>query len=230
VKYQAVIFDLFGTLIDILSPEENRRTLYEMASILNAPDDEFHNMWGQIGEKRFTGVFKNLEEILRYICSELKIPAKEKKFKLARDIRLKLYSRALKPKREILTMLSQLKSEGYRIGIISNCSIEPAEIWTTTDFALLIDTVIFSSVAGIQKPDPRIYRLAVNTMSVKPEDCLYIDDNDTNLTTSGEVGLHPVLFHKPRKENSNIINDKPNGKDWHGPVISSLQEVINLLK
>ena len=40
----------------------------------------------------------------------------------------------------------------------------------------LFDHVIESSKAGIRKPNPRIYQMMCETLDVKPEACVYLDD------------------------------------------------------
>jgi putative hydrolase of the HAD superfamily len=229
-KYQAVIFDLFGTLVDIFSRQEYESTLAEMVSILNTPYDAFHDIWVQTAKKRATGVFRNLEENLEYICNELTLSVSDGQLKLARDVRFAYVTRCLTPKREAIKVLSSLKSAGYSIGLISNCSTEPPVIWPQTAFAPLIDVAIFSSTAGIQKPDPRIYHMAATKLSTKPEKCLYIGDGDSNeLPGAAQVGMHPVLIRNPDEVSSEIIRDNVKAADWHGTIISSLTEALGLL-
>lgn len=57
MKYTAVIFDLFGTLVEYLSDQEYRSVLGRMASMLSAPADKFIQLWHDTGNKRMLGVF-----------------------------------------------------------------------------------------------------------------------------------------------------------------------------
>jgi len=41
MKYEAVIFDLFGTLVDMFSFAKHQRVLSEMAATVSAPPDNF---------------------------------------------------------------------------------------------------------------------------------------------------------------------------------------------
>jgi putative hydrolase of the HAD superfamily len=231
LKYKAVIFDLFGTLVDVFSRQEYERVLAEMVSILKAPYDEFYKIWLQTANQRSTGVFRNLEENIEFICRELKISVSDSQLKLARQVRLNFVVRALKPKKDAIKVLSYLKSEGCRTGLISNCSTEPPFLWQDTPFAPLIDVAIFSSTAGLQKPDPRIYHMATEHLSVEPEYCLYIGDGDSHeLTGALKVGMHPVLIRNPGENGIDVIRVNAEVEKWDGPVISSLKEVLNLLK
>jgi len=49
-----------------------------------------------------------------------------------------------------------------------------------------------------EKPDPRIYHLALERLKVKPQDCLYVGDGSSHeLTGARKVGMHPVQIHVP---------------------------------
>ena len=67
MKYTAVIFDLFGTLVDFGPVGEYERNLAEMAEVLSTPLNGFQRSWTDSYRFRFTGEHKNPEENLRYI-------------------------------------------------------------------------------------------------------------------------------------------------------------------
>ena len=230
MKYKAVIFDLFGTLVEIFSRQEYENTLAEMVSILKAPYDEFYKIWIQTADQRSIGVFRNLEENIEYICRELKISISDNQLKLARQVRFNFVAHSLTPKKDAIEVLSHLKSKGCRTGLISNCSTVPPIIWPDTPFAPLIDVAVFSSSVGLQKPDPHIYHLATKRLSVKPENCLYIGDGDSHeLTGALNVGMNPVLIRNPDEDSANVLRVNPETEKWNGLIISSLKEVLNLI-
>ena len=51
------------------------------------------------------------------------------------------------------------------------------------------DHVIESSKAGVRKPDPRIYQMMCEALSVSPETCIYLDDLGINLKPAREMGM-----------------------------------------
>jgi len=230
MKYQAVIFDLFGTLVNIFSRSEYEKTLAEMAAILKAPYSEFEKVWYRTAGERATGEFRTLEENIKYIGRELKITVSEKQKKRACQARYKLFASFLTPKPDAIEILLKLKADGYKIGLISNCSHEAPIIWPDTPFAPLFDAAIFSSTAGLQKPDPRIYQLALQKLAVKPEECLYIGDGDGNeLTGAAQVGMRPVLLRNPGEDKQKVMRYSYQGDTWDGAVITSLREVLDLV-
>jgi putative hydrolase of the HAD superfamily len=232
MKYKAVIFDLFGTLVDIFSLREYEAILEKMAAYLKAPYADFHNVWMQTAKMRTTGTLTTLEENLKYICQELKISVSPKQLEAARHVRFNYVKRALKPRKDAIKTLSRLKADGFKIGLISNCSTEPPIIWPNTPFAPYFNVAIFSSVACLLKPDPRIFKIATKQLNVTPQKCLYVGDGgDKELAAAASVGMTPVLIRATHEDSSDALRPNDEGiKDFTGIRITSLKEVLNLVK
>jgi putative hydrolase of the HAD superfamily len=231
MKYKAVIFDLFGTLVDCYDLVGYHSALRETSSILKIQHNDFIKLWKDTDTKRATGVFKTLEENLEYICRELNVPVKKFDINLAKMVRYDYISLCLAPRRYAIETLSQIKEDGYKIGLISNCSTETPAIWPHTPFAPFFDAAVFSSVAGLQKPDPAIYKLAAAQLQVEPSDCLYVGDGDDHeLTGAAAAGMHPVLISVPVEEGADpIMRSEDKVDDYACPVIPSLPEVLDIL-
>jgi len=56
----------------------------------------------------------------------------------------------------------------------------------------LFDHVIESAKIGLRKPDPRIYRMMVDTLGVDPASCVYLDDLGVNLKPAREMGMTTI--------------------------------------
>jgi putative hydrolase of the HAD superfamily len=134
----------------------------------------------------------------------------------------------LQPRPDALKTLGFLRANGYKVGLISDCSSEVPTAWKDTSLAPLIDVSIFSCVAGVKKPDPRIYRMALERLGVEARDCLYIGDGSSReLSGAQEVGMHPVLIRIPHEMTADAY--RMDEEEWQGPAISSLSEVVGLL-
>jgi len=57
---------------------------------------------------------------------------------------------------------------------------------------VLFDHVIESAKIGLRKPDPRIYRMMVETLKVDPRKCVYLDDLGVNLKPAREMGMTTI--------------------------------------
>jgi len=56
----------------------------------------------------------------------------------------------------------------------------------------LFEVVIESSVVGLRKPDPRIYHMACDALSVKPPESVFLDDIGANLKGAKAVGMATI--------------------------------------
>jgi len=230
MKYKAIIFDLFGTLIKSFSFQEYEAVLKQMASVLSAPSESFVRLWSDTFNERITGVFKTPDDNVEYICQKLGIPVEDSQVSLAAHIRFEFTAQTMTPMPESVATLSHLKSKGYKIGLITDCSAEIPTIWQDTPFAPLFDVTVFSCVVGMKKPDPRIYYLATERLMVELQSCLYIGDGGSKeLTGAATVGMHPVLIRFPDENNEGIYRVNAETEAWNGPAISSLREVLTLV-
>jgi len=229
MKYRAVIFDLFGTLVPNMSLSEHRAVLTRMAHVLSAPPDDFAQLWFDTFNERSTGIFRSPDDNVEYICRTLGVSVNETQVKLATRIRFDYAVQSMIPRPDAIETLSHLKFEGCKTGLISDCSAEVPAIWKDTPFVELINVAIFSCSVGVKKPDPRIYHLAMEKMVVEPEKCLYIGDGSSQeLTGAAQVGMYPVLLCSPDESSSDA--HWIDREEWEGPSISSLRDVLTLVR
>jgi len=227
MKFQAVIFDLFGTLVDgFMSSVGQIHT--ELPTALQIPPEQFVQVWRQTSEMRTNGTFQTVEASIKYVCDNIGVQVTAEQMAKAVEIRLRHIQHALKPRRDAVTTLVQLKDEGYKISLLSNCSVEIPILWPETEFAELIESPIFSCRERLKKPDLRIYRLACERLGVTPEFCLYVADGENHeLAAAAKVGLHPVLIRNSPQDNGNELLRE--AREWQSTAISTLPEVLTLI-
>lgn len=229
MKDKAVVFDLFGTLVDMLLLPEYESTLLAMAGVLGASPKDFARLWFETANERQTGVFPNVRTNVEHICRALGVPPADDRTSEAVKVRWRYTRRSLTPRPDAVETLTQLKQRGYSVGLISDCSPEVPLLWQETPFVPLIDAAIFSCVVGLKKPDSRIYRLACQKLEVIPENCLYVGDGASReLTGASQVGMRPVLIRVPCEDSHDPF--RPDAEEWQGTTISSLKEVMTFLE
>jgi putative hydrolase of the HAD superfamily len=228
VKFHAVIFDLFGTLVDGFVSSVGQIHA-ELPAALQVPPEQFVQVWRQTSEMRTNGTFQTVEASIKYVCDNIGVQVTAEQMTKAVEIRLRHIRQALTPRWDAVATVAQLKNEGYKLGLLSNCSIEIPILWPETAFAALIDSAIFSSRERLKKPDPRIYHLACERLGVKPEDCLYIADGENHeLAAAAKVGLHAVLIRNSSRDNdSELLRE---AREWQGDSIDSLTNVLQLAR
>lgn len=229
MKYSAVIFDLFGTLVDNFSRREHRGVLAKMAESLSVPVVAFQNLWvNDTYIDRQTGVLPTTESNVLRICEILGVEPDRAQVEAAIEMRVEFTRRGLVPRPDAVPTLAKLKEAGLKLGLISDCSSEVPLLWSETPFAELINEVIFSCTASLKKPDPRIYLLACGRLNVSPEECLYVGDGDSHeLTGAAQVGMSPVLIRTPQEDAHDMHRIEPD--KWEDPAISALSEVLKLV-
>ena len=228
MNYNAVIFDLFGTLVDDFVSSVGQMNA-ELAAALAVPIEPFMQLWRQTSEMRTIGAFQTVEESIEYVCRAMGVQVTAKQMTRAVGIRLRHTRRALEPRPNAVETLARLKGEGHKLALLSNCSIEIPILWEETVFANLIDHPIFSSRERLKKPDPRIYHLACERLGVIPEECIYIADGENHeLKAAATVGMHPVLVRTSSQETRGEVLQE--SREWQGDTIGSLAEVLQLVR
>lgn len=226
--YSAVIFDLFGTLVDDFVSSTGQLNP-AMAVVLNAPYEPFAQVWRKTSNMRIDGTFQTVEAAIEHVCGTLGVQPTVEQMTKAAEIRLRQISRALKPKTDAVVTLTRLKNKRCKLGLLSNCSIEIPILWSETPFVDLFDSTVFSSRERLKKPDPLIYQLACERLRVKPENCLYIADGENyELTTAAKVGLHPVLIRNPTSQKRPELFREAG--EWQGLTIQALPDVVRLVQ
>jgi HAD superfamily hydrolase (TIGR01549 family) len=101
----------------------------------------------------------------------------------------------------MVEVLRQLKARGYRLGAVSDGQVEGARR-ILHQHGLeqgLFDTIVISEAVGVQKPDRRIFRAALDALDVAPADygrVLMVGNNlARDVLGANAAGLISVWFH-----------------------------------
>ena len=115
---------------------------------------------------------------------------------------------------EVLPRLKQ----GYRLGVISNADGEVESILQACGLAGYFDSIIDSGRIGVEKPDARIFRAALDSLAISADEAAYIGDvYSVDFLGAREAGLQAVLM-----DSSGVYPDK-------SPRVESLAEFERLL-
>jgi putative hydrolase of the HAD superfamily len=215
VKYRAVVFDLWQTLV----PLSSSLSRYEqLADAIGVPPDDFAEVWLSGRSVRETGP---LLDSVRWVFDRLGVKSDPE---VVIAIRREWTKDALVPRPEALPTVRALRSRGFKLGLITVCSEDVADAWQTTSLAELFDATVFSCVERVSKPDPRIYELCCERLGVSAEACLYVGDGDNDELPGAErVGMTAVQLRAPGEQLS-----EP-GQRWRGHAIERLDEVLELV-
>lgn len=231
MKYKAVIFDLFGTIVDFRSEATHIAHKLAIASLFGVSGDEFGRIWRQTMSDRDLGCFGSAYGDLENAATLLGLRPDREIIQQALEMRIRYYREYLEPRHGAIECLTWLKSHGYKIGLITVCASEVPIVWYDTLLAPFIDACVFSCLEGVTKPDKRIYQLACDRLSVEPGDCLYIGDGSyQELAGAQETGMHSIMIDRGMKGDCVDKHVHTDIEEWDGPRISCLTEIIGLLR
>ena len=227
MKICAVIFDLFGTIVEDFAAASAGSKHAEFPAALGVAYDPFMQHWRQLTNRRSLGEFQTIEASIEHVCNIIGASVTAEQMTKAVAIRLQLTRRALTPRADAVTTLAQLRNDGFKIGLLSNCSIEIPMVWPETEFADLFHATILSSRERIKKPARQIYKLVCERLGVEPEECIYVADGENHeLRAAADFGMSPVLIransHQPQGE------VRQEAREWQGLTISTLSEILRL--
>jgi putative hydrolase of the HAD superfamily len=95
----------------------------------------------------------------------------------------------------VLEWANQLRAAGIRTGLLSNLPSPLAQsLRATPGFLDHFDQVTFSCELGVIKPQPEIYKHAIENLRIAPAEGLFIDDRPENIAGATTVGLRVELF------------------------------------
>ena len=92
-------------------------------------------------------------------------------------------------------ILAELRGRGTPLYFLSNFSAEtyPPAAARFEFLRWFLDGVVSGEVEVI-KPDPRIYRIAIERFAIDPTRAVYIDDVGANVTAAAAFGFHGIHF------------------------------------
>lgn len=95
-----------------------------------------------------------------------------------------------------------LRDAGYRTALVTNNIAEFGDGWRQLiPVDELFELVVDSSQVGVRKPDPRIFRLALDQLDgVRPEQAVFLDDFEANVAGARQIGMHGIVVGEDRAE------------------------------
>ena len=98
------------------------------------------------------------------------------------------------------SLVRRLKAAGYGIFLLSNASKAQHTYWPKIPASRLFDGKLVSCDIGIVKPVPEIYEAFTEKFSLRPEECVFIDDAIQNVAAAVACGWQGIVFHGDAEE------------------------------
>lgn len=210
MKYTDLIFDLYGTLVDIHTEEDD--TVWEKTAIFfgfygahytgpglktafrtamsrrEAQAGQSYEMFPDIPfEQVMAELFRDKD--IHENADALGIQAAQL-FRISSIEYVRLYP-------HVLDALAMLRQKGYRLWLLSNAQ----RIFTAYELRHLglgeqLDGIYISSDYRCRKPDIRFYQALLEEQGLNPETCLMIgNDRETDIAGAINAGLDTLYMH-----------------------------------
>lgn len=128
--------------------------------------------------------------------------------------------------KETESCLEQL-SKKYKIGVIANQELGTDERLKQHGILKYIDLVIASAEEGVAKPDPRIFKIALEQSGCKAENAMMIGDRiDNDIIPAKKMGMKTIWIRQGFGGLWNIKVDK----ECPDFTVYNLYEIVELLK
>jgi putative hydrolase of the HAD superfamily len=209
-KVEAVLFDLYGTLIDVNTNESKNEIFDFLSEYLRYYDVKIDSLrlksvfesekaqylvskHEQYPEVNLVDVFENIlkkeglnNSFLKKSCCKL--------FRLLSRERLELFP-------DSVPALQEMEKSGLALAIVSNAQ----KIFTSNEIRMLgLDRFfkhkVFSSQYGFVKPDHRLFLIACGLLDVSPQNAVYVGDNPYNdVRGAQKIGMPVILINRNLK-------------------------------
>ncbi|MBR8741300.1 HAD family phosphatase [Nocardiopsis sp. MG754419] len=101
----------------------------------------------------------------------------------------RMFSR-FEPIHDMYDALGSARAGGHATALLSNSW---GNGYPRERFAATFDTVVISGEVGMRKPEERIYLHTCERLGLAPEECVFIDDLEHNVTTAESLGMTGIL-------------------------------------
>ena len=232
MKYEAVIFDLFGTLIDNFGGGfvDALEAAGLLDRLIGGRRDEFDCYWSSsdVFTMRITGIFPTATDAVRHICEQMGVTADPGALAGIQQVRMDYTRGAFVFRPDTIETIQELRQMQLSLGLMTVCTGEEALLWAKTPLAPLFDEAVFSCDVGLNKPDPRFYEITCDRLGVRPDECLYVGDaGGRELSGAKAAGMDAVLICAPHEED--IVMAREEARNWPGERISAIPEVLGLI-
>jgi len=86
---------------------------------------------------------------------------------------------------------------GYTIGVVSNAEGRVEKDLGAAGYEGLLDVVVDSHVVGVEKPDPRIFHIALERLGADPAGAVFLGDvPSVDVVGARAAGIAPILLDR----------------------------------
>ncbi|KAJ3485022.1 hypothetical protein NLG97_g6910 [Lecanicillium saksenae] len=183
---KVIIFDLLTALLDSWS-------------LWNASTPSGTETEGRLWRARYLeitfrqGTYAPYESLMKQAAADVGVPSSAPESLLSNWSKLQAWP-------EVFDVLQRLKAQGYKLGVVTNCSKELGNIaavcagTSKTGEKLAFDTVVTAEESGFYKPVKQAYDAILEAMGVDASEALFVAGSAGDVQGATDAGMK-VVWH-----------------------------------
>jgi putative hydrolase of the HAD superfamily len=193
----AVLLDALGTIVELETPWPHlerelaaRGVVVDLEAARTAMLAEMAYYRAHHDEARDWAGLKDLRRRCAAVVQDslgTPLPLAEVEDALLAAVRFRAYP-------EVPAALERLRAGGARLAVVSNWDVSLHDVLERTGLRALLDAVVISAELGVAKPDPAIFRAALERLGTRAADAIHVGDSlDTDVAGARAAGLEAVF-------------------------------------
>jgi putative hydrolase of the HAD superfamily len=220
----AVLFDLYDTLA-YLEGQVIRDARREQAEVAGVGYDGYMEQWRDTAWERMLGSLGDLGEQISLMLVRLGKEARPDLIAQLAEIENEAWRHAVHLYPETLPLLEELRTRGYRLGLLSNCSCQAGAVVSILRLDQLMDELVLSCDVNLAKPDPEFFRHASRRLGVVETATMFVADGAFGeLDAATDLGMITVKVEQPHQSGDYGTSER------YDHCVTSLTQVLDLLK
>jgi len=186
-KIKAVVFDVGGVLC------EWQEICREFAKEIGVEEEEFLKVFLKHSLDPISGSdlgWISMDEFFDKLTDDLGVPEKTKVWR-------KRFIPGFKRIEETYELVEELEGK-FELAVLTNAKIGLWDEWKEGRLKEYFKIIVDSSEEHVLKPDEKIYRILLDRLKLKAEECLFIDDDEKNTLAADKLGFQTVHFTNPK--------------------------------
>ena len=180
MKYELIIFDMDGTILDTL--EDLKNSMNYTLRMFHMPERSLDEIRSFVGN----GIRRLIEQAVVAGTSEDKITEIHKKFMEHYEIHCADFT---KPYDGMCELIANLRKQGYKTAVVSNKADAAVRDLCVQYFPKLFDLAIGEKPDLARKPAPDMVNLALQQLQISKERAVYVGDSDVDVATAKNSNL-----------------------------------------
>ncbi len=214
MKYELIIFDMDGTILDTL--EDLKNSMNHTLRLYNMPERTLDEIRSFVGN----GIRKLIERSVVNSTPENRIDAIHKDFMEYYEIHCADFTR---PYEGVNVLIQELRNRGYKTAVVSNKADGAVQDLCTQYFPDLFDLAIGERPEIAKKPAADMVNLALEQLHVSREKAVYIGDSDVDVATAENSNLDMIAVDWGFRTREFLMEQ---GAET---IVSKPKEILNLV-